>query len=397
VSERSFHRPIWDRGEAVDLDMLAFTAGDDWRHDARLVEHDLQGSIAHADGLRRAGLLEAADHAAIRAGLEQLLRGFRDGAWTLEPADEDVHSAVERRLTEAVGEPARRLHTGRSRNEQIALDVRLWLRDAVASARGSLRGLAAACARLGERHAALPLPGYTHLRRAMPSTVGDWAAAHARAFAADEDDLERAAARLSECPLGTGSGYGVPLALDRAGVAAALGFERPEEPVTLAQHARGRAELAYVTALEQIALDLGKLAFDLWLFTSQEFGFARLPAAWTTGSSLMPQKRNPDVIELVRAHARQVVADRAALLDVVRDLPSGYHRDFQLIKPPLFRAHDRIAAMLPLCARLLDALELDEAALRRAGDDPQLRATERVLERAREGVPFRDAYRDEAR
>jgi argininosuccinate lyase len=187
------------------------------------------------------------------------------------------------------------------------------------------------------------------------------------------------------------------LSLDRRRVAEALGFERPEEPVTFTQHSRGRAELAYVTALEEIALDLGKLAADLWLFTTEEFGFARLPAAWTTGSSLMPHKRNPDVLELVRAHCRQVVGDRSALLDVVRDLPSGYHRDFQLIKPPLFRSHDRVMAMLPLCARLVGALELDQEALRRAAADPALRSTERVLERARSGVPFRDAYREETR
>jgi len=396
VSE-NFQRPIWDRGEPIDADMLAFTIGDDWLQDRRLVECDVRGSLAHAAGLVRAGLIEPADGEAIRAGLTELLEGHRAGEWTVEPGDEDVHSAVERRLIDRIGEAGKRLHTGRSRNDQVAVDVRLWLRDAAAEMLAALDALRRACVELAGRHGDLPLPGYTHLRRAMPSSVRDWMLAHARALELDARGLDGSLARICECPLGSGAGYGVPLELDRAFVAELLGFERPEEPVTFVQHSRGRAELAYATALEGIALDLGKLASDLWLFTTTEFGFARLPGPFTTGSSMMPQKRNPDVVELTRAHSRQVAADRAALLDVVRDLPSGYHRDFQLIKPPLFRAHDRVLAMLGLWARMLPGLELDEQALREAADDPALGATERALEATREGVPFREAYRRESR
>jgi argininosuccinate lyase len=230
----------------------------------------------------------------------------------------------------------------------------------------------------------------------MPSTVGDWALAHARAFDFDLGELAHARERLRECPLGSGAGYGVPLPLERDFVARELGFERPEEPVTHVQHARGRAELAHATALEAVALDIGKLGADLWLFSAPEYGFFRLPVEFTTGSSLMPHKRNPDVVELMRAHSRQICAERAALLECLRDLPSGYHRDFQLLKPPLFRLHDRAVAMLSLLPRLIGALELDEAALRAACADPKLAATGRALERARAGVPFRDAYRDES-
>ncbi len=389
------HRPIWDKGGAIDAEMLRFTIGDDWLQDRRLIEVDIQGSLAHAAGLARAGLLSAEDAAALRRGLEELLRTHRAGDWTLTEADEDVHSAVERRLIDLVGEAGKRLHLGRSRNDQVATDVRLWLRGALMEQRAALLVLDAACAALAERGAALPLPGYTHLRRAMPSTVGAWISAYRAAFQADGAELELCRHRLVLCPLGTGAGYGIPLPLDRAGVARELGFEGPEEPVTLTQLARGRAELAYLTALEAAALDLGKLAFDLWLFSSKEFGFVALPEELTTGSSLMPQKRNPDLVELMRAHCRQVAADRGALLDLLRDLPSGYHRDFQLIKPPLFRAHDRMAAMLPLAARLLERLVLDEQRLRAAAGDPDLLATERALKRAAQGEAFRDAYRAE--
>ena len=197
--------------------------------------------------------------------------------------------------------------------------------------------------------------------------------------------------------MGSGAGYGLPVELARDFVSQELGFERPSEPVTFVQHARGRAELAYVSVLEGLALDLGKLAADLWIYSSKEFGFVKLPVELTTGSSLMPQKRNPDLIELVRAHARQVVSDRAALLDLVRDLPSGYHRDFQLIKGPLFKAHDRVAAMLPLCAKLIARLEFDAAAIASVLSDPGLAATARTLEKVRAGIPFREAYREESR
>ncbi len=397
MSTTGFQRPVWDRGDAIDAQMLAFTVGDDPLWDRRLVEHDIRGSLAHSAGLAKVGLITNADRDSIHAGLVELLEAFRRGEWTVGADDEDVHSAVERRLTDKIGEPGKRLHTARSRNEQVAVDMRLWLREANAVAWSLTDELRASLVRASEKHGALPLPGYTHLRRAMPSTVGAWLGAHARAFENDLRELEHARERLRECPLGSGAGYGVPLALDRAFVAHELGFEAPEEPVTHVQHARGRAELAHLTALEALALDIAKFASDVWLYNTSEFGFVALPTAFTTGSSLMPHKRNPDALELMRAHARQIVADRAALLDVIRDLPSGYHRDFQLIKPPLFRAHDRAVAMLQLLPRLVDALAFDEGALRAACADPKLGATQRALEKAAGGVPFRDAYRDESR
>lgn len=391
------HKPIWDRGDPIDAGMLAFTTGDDPILDRRLVVHDITGSLAHVSGLLAAGLISAADHDAIRGGLERLLASHRAGEWTVEPTDEDVHSAVEWRLSDLIGEAGGRLHTGRSRNDQVATDMRLWLRDAITQTSAQLSRLVDACRHMVQTSGDLPIPGYTHLRRGMPSTLSDWMRAHARAFEADTRDLEHARTRIAECPLGSGAGYGIPLALDRVHVAEKLGFERPEEPVTFTQHSRGRAELAYLTALESVALDLGKLCADLWLYSTAEFGFLRIPVAFTTGSSLMPQKRNPDVIELVRAHARQVVAERAALLDVLRDLPSGYHRDFQLQKGPLFRAHDRVASMLGILARLIPALEVDAEALERACDDESLRATEKALQAAKEGRPFREAYREQSR
>ena len=396
-SERDFHSPVWDRGEAIDGLMMAYTIGDDWLMDQRLVEVDLRGSLAHVDGLLAAELIPAEDHAAIRAGLEDLLAAWKRGEWNVEAGDEDVHSAVERRLTEAIGEPGKKLHTGRSRNDQVAVDMRLWLRDAIERAEAQLADVVAALRELRDAHAALPIPGYTHLRRGMPSSIGDWAGAHLVAFETSRCELEPARERIATCPLGSGAGYGVPLPLDRAHVAKALGFRAPEEPVTAAQLFRGRAELAFLNALESIALDVEKLRQDLWLYTTEEFGVVRLPVELTTGSSLMPHKRNPDLIELLRGNARQVGAEREALKAVIAGLPSGYHRDFQLIKPPLFRAYDRSVASLAILARLLRGLEFDRAALEEAASDPSLQVTRRALEKARDGQSFRDAYREESR
>jgi len=390
-------KPIWDRGDPIDAEMLAFTVGDDWRMDQRLVKHELSGSRVHARALMKAGILTETDGQRILDGLDALARAHANGEWTVEPGDEDVHSALERQLIARIGEPGKRLHAGRSRNEQVALDVRLWLREASAETERLLTGLIEACADFHSAHGALAMPGYTHLRRAMPSTLGDWIGAHHRALELDHEELVHARRRASRCPLGSGAGYGVPLALDRAFEAHELGFDAPEEPVTAVQHGRGRAELAYLTALEAFALDLGKLAADVWLFTTEEFGFFSLAPEFTTGSSLMPQKRNPDAIELTRACCRALVAARAELLDLLRDLPSGYHRDFQLVKAPLFRAHDSARLLLSLWPRLLGALVPADARLIAVASDPDLRATERVLTAVEQGAAFRDAYRAESR
>ena len=392
------HRPIWDRGEPIDADMLAFTIGDDWLMDRELVVFDIQGSLAHAGGLHQAKLLSDADFERIVSGLQSLLDSWRAGDWDLESCDEDVHSAIERRLMEQIGEAGERLHFGRSRNDQVATDMRLWLRAAAAETKRKTLAVLESMAVVAATSGSLPLPGYTHLRRAMPSTVGDWIGAHIAALRASALELENAAARLAFCPLGSGSGYGVPVPLERAWVATQLGFDGPELPVTLAQLSRGRAELAYLTALEAIALDLGKLASDLWLYSSREFGYLHLPTAFTTGSSLMPQKRNPDVVELMRAQCRQVVQDRDSLRAVLVDLPSGYHRDFQLIKPPLFRAHQRMGTLMVLLSRLLPELQFDLGALETAAADPVLQATaEALASAAQEGSTFRAAYRQRAK
>ncbi|KAA3606678.1 MAG: argininosuccinate lyase [Planctomycetota bacterium] len=392
-----FHPPIWDRGEAIDEAMMRFTIGEDWRMDRQLVPFDIEGSLAHAAGLARCSLLNQEDYESIQTGLNQLLVDWQAGKWTVEPGDEDVHSAVERRLIDLIGKAGSRLHTGRSRNDQVATDLLLWLRAATQELTQGIRQVLVAGQQLHRRFEAWPLPGYTHLRRAMPSTVGDWISAHCRAFEDSLLDLNGQSHRWRLCPLGSGAGYGVPLELDRQGVAEDLGFQGPEPVVSYPQHSRGRAELSFLTVVEGVALNLGKLAADLWLFSTEEFGFLELPVSMTTGSSLMPHKRNPDLIELIRANSRQICADREALKSILSDLPSGYHRDFQLIKPPLFRSHSTAVNMLELIARFLDKVEFRKKALDLASKDVKLAATEKLLQQAAAGQAFREAYRRESR
>ncbi|MCL4125183.1 UNVERIFIED_CONTAM: hypothetical protein GTU68_038803 [Idotea baltica] len=279
--------------------MMAFTIGDDWKMDQRLVEVDLRGSMAHVNGLLRAELVSAEDHAALRKGLDELLASWKRGEWNVEPGDEDVHSAVERRLTAMLGDAGERLHTGRSRNDQVALDMRLWLRGAIEAAQAAADLASGAAEKLKRDHGDLPLPGYTHLRRGMPSSVADWIGAHRLALTSSRHEFAACLERIAFCPLGSGAGYGVPLPLDREGVAQELGFRGAETPVTAAQLFRGRAELAYLNALESFALDIEKLSFDLWLYSSEEFGFRPTCHGVATGLVRCCRTTEPRLVELL--------------------------------------------------------------------------------------------------
>jgi argininosuccinate lyase len=379
-------------GEPLDERVLRYTAGEDHRLDARLVHYDARASIAHAEMLHGAGLLAGSDLAAIRGGLEALAAEHAAGGWRIELADEDVHTALERRLTERIGEAGARLHLGRSRNDQVLAALRLYLRDAVAALRDGTLAVAAALDALAAREAATPLPGYTHQQPAMPSTVPLWAGGFAAELRDDAEGLTAALRRVDKNPLGSAAGYGVPLLpIDREATRARLGFTAVQEPVTAVQLSRGKAEAQVLFEVALLMQDLGRLAADLVLFSMRELGFASLPAAMTTGSSIMPQKRNPDVLELVRGRSATAQACLLEALAVTAKLPSGYHRDLQLLKAPLFRGIDLTAdtlAILP--AALLEVRFHPE----RIHLGPELFATEEAYRLVlKEGVPFRDAYR----
>jgi argininosuccinate lyase len=386
---------LWDKGQGgtpLDPAVLAYTAGEDHALDDRLVAYDVRASIAHAEMLGAQGLLEAGALHAIRHGLRALGEEHGRGLWRVELSDEDVHGALERRLTERIGPDGGRLQLGRSRNDQVLAALRLYLKDAVAALGEHARAVASALAVLGERHADLPLPGYTHGQRAMPSSVPLWAGGFAAELLDDAEGLTDCLRRIDRNPLGSAAGYGTPgLPVDREHTRAVLGFARTQEPVTAVQLSRGKAEAQVLFEVALLSSDLGRLAADLVLFSTSEFGFVELPEEMTTGSSFMPQKKNPDLFELARGRSACALGALMEALALPAKLPSGYHRDLQLLKAPLFRALDQAQAT---CALLAAALPRVRFRPERLALGPELFAAEQACRLVRqEGIPFREAYR----
>jgi argininosuccinate lyase len=317
---------LWDKGSVLDDRVLRYTAGEDHLLDARLVAYDVRGSIAHAEMLCSQRLLSNADCESICSGLRQLEAEFADGKWQIELEDEDVHTALESRLTAMIGDAGERLHLGRSRNDQVLAALRLYIMDAADDVGDRANLLCRALDALCDRQGNLVLPGYTHMQQAMPSSVRLWCEGYREAFEDDIAGLRSTHRRSSRNPLGSAAGYGTPgLAIDRDATTAKLGFAETQAPVTAVQLSRGKAECTLLFELALVMQDLGRLASDLLLFYTEEFGYVELAPEVTTGSSIMPQKRNPDVLELVRAGSATAQACLNEGLMITAKLPSGYH------------------------------------------------------------------------
>ncbi len=386
-------KPLWDRGESLDALVFRYTAGEDALLDDRLVSCDIRASLAHAAMLHAAGYLGDADHLALQDALSGLAQSHDRGEWRVGPEDEDVHTALENRLVAATGEAGKRIHLGRSRNDQVLAALRLWLKEELECLAREAEGLAGALHALAGRSGALPMPGYTHMQRAMPSTAGLWADAFAAEILDDAEGLRAAKRRADKNPLGSAAGYGVPLLdLDRSLTTSALGFACTHEPVTAVQLSRGKAEASGLFEVAMLTQDMGRLAADLCLFATAEFGFLRLPPEFTTGSSMLPQKRNPDLFELARGRASESLSALMEVLCIAAKLPSGYHRDLQLMKRPLFKSFDSARATAVLLAHAVPKLAFDAGRMH-AAMDPGLYAAERAYRLVKErGLPFREAY-----
>ncbi len=338
------------------------------------------------------GLLSETDLEAIRTGLTALAEEHARGRWHIELADEDGQTALERRLTERIGPTGGRVHLGRSRNDQVLTALRLYLRDEVESLNAGASAVAVALEHLAVREGAITLPGYTHMQQAMPSSVALWAGGFATEIHDDAEALRHVHRRLGKSPLGSAAGYGTPgLPIDREATRAKLGFAQVHEPVTAVQLSRGKAESELLFHINLLMQDLGRLAADVLLFYTQEFAFLALPEAFTTGSSIMPQKRNPDVFELIRGRTATAQACLTEALAVCAKLPSGYQRDLQLLKFPLFRAIDVARETLAILPAALEAMRFRPAQIRL---DPAIHAAEQANRLVvTEGIPFREAYR----
>ena len=382
----------WDKGVPLDQRVLEYTAGEDHALDERLVKYDVLASIAHAEMLHVQQLISAADLKQIRAALTAIGDAHGRGEWHVTLEHEDGQTALEALLTERIGATGGRLHLGRSRNDQVLAALRLYLRDVVQDLSAGAQAVAAALDALAQRESRTALPGYTHMQPAMPSSVPLWAAGFAAELRDDAEGLRQSLRRIDKNPLGSAAGYGTPnLPISRDETRARLGFAVTHEPVTAVQLSRGKAEAQILFEIALLMQDLGRLASDLLLFYTQEFAFVALPAEFTTGSSIMPQKRNPDVFELIRGRSATAQACLIEALAVSAKLPSGYHRDLQLLKTPLFRGIDLCRQTLDILPPALDGIRFQPENIKL---DPSLDAAAEANALAvKQGIPFRDAYR----
>jgi argininosuccinate lyase len=383
---------LWDKGTSLDERVLAYTAGEDHLLDNRLVRYDIQASIAHAEMLGEQGLLTAEDLGAIRTALGEIAEEHARGQWRVTLEQEDCQTAIENLLTARIGARGERLHAGRSRNDQVLAALRLYLRDVAHSLHAGALEVAEALDALAVRDGSIALPGYTHMQQAMPSTVAMWALGFAAEIRDDAQGLHQVLRRANKNPLGSAAGYGTPnLDVSRESTRRRLSFEVTHEPVTAVQLSRGKAEAQLLFELTLLSQDLGRLAADLVLFYTYEFGFVRLPEGFTTGSSIMPQKRNPDVFELMRGRSAVAQAALNEVLGVTQKLNSGYHRDLQLIKPPLFRGIDSCQQTLEIMPSALAGVRFKPDNIRLDPGIHSAAAANALV--AKDNIPFREAYR----
>ncbi len=381
---------LWGGRFAAETDALVHRYNASIRFDARLYDEDISGSAAWAEGLAAAKLLTAGERDALLAGLEAVRAEFAAGAFAIAPDDEDIHSAVERRLTEIVGPVGGKLHTGRSRNDQVATDLRLWVMHACDRLDEAIHELQSALADSAAAALDLPLPGYTHLQHAQPVTWGHWALSHFWPLARDRERVAATRRSAAVLPLGAAALAGSAFVIDRAALAARLGF-RDTTPNSLDAVSDRDFAAEFLFAAALLGVHLSRLAEQLILFSSAEFGFVRLADAYSTGSSIMPQKKNPDTLELTRGKSGRLIGHLTGFLATLKGLPSAYDKDLQEDKEPLFDAADTLALALPVMAGLLRTLELRPermAAQLEAG----LLATELADYLVRRGLPFREAH-----
>ena len=386
---------LWQKGYRLVKAVEDYTVGKDLFLDEKLVEADILGNIAQARMLGRIGIVTKSESRRLCRALIRLLSLYEKGKFRLRSGDEDVHTAVENHLTRKLGALGKKIHTGRSRNDQVILDLRLYAREELLRTERSLLALTEKLLSFARKHEKVPMVGYTHSRRAMPSSVGLWAGAQAESLLDDCLSLETAYKLNDQCPLGAAASYGVSLPLDREYVARVLGFRKVQNNVLYVNNSRGKIEAVILFALSQIMADLSKMSEDLILFTRAEFQFFSLPEDICPGSSIMPQKRNPAVLEVMRARAELVKSYLFAVQGILKGLPSGYNRDLQLTKGPLLEGFGHCRESLEVAALVISRLKVNREKLR-SSFSPEVFAADEALELAAGGVPFRDAYREVA-
>jgi argininosuccinate lyase len=384
---------LWAKDYEVNELIEEFTVGIDYILDQKLIPSDCIASLAHATMLQSIDILTREELKALKDGLNQILEEHSHGEFEIKRSDEDGHTAIENRLVELSGDAGKKIHTGRSRNDQVVTAIRVYGRAKVLDIINECGDLTQAILKMAEKHKETPMPGRTHMQIAMPSSVGLWAAGFAEELIDSIRLLSSAWDILDQNPLGAAAGYGVPLPLNREMTTELMGFSRIQNNVIYVNNSRGKMELMILDILDQITLTLSKIAQDLILFSLPEFGYFSLPAQLCTGSSIMPQKKNPDGLELMRAKAGTVSACGTQIRNILRSLPSGYNRDFQETKEPFLKGCDITSISLRMMTLTFNELEVNGDKLR-AGFSKDIYATDVALDLVASGKSFRDAYKE---
>lgn len=382
---------LWSGRFSKDTDKLVDELNASIGFDCRLYSEDIQGSIAHADMLGKTGVIAVEESEKIKAALADILKDIEAGAVEFTPENEDIHMNIEAILTERIGSAGKRLHTARSRNDQVAVDFRLWCKKQLAETRTMLLSLLEVLASLAEANADTVMPAYTHLQRAQPTTLGHYLLAYSCMLRRDVTRIEDCLERMDECPLGCGALTGTTYPIDRYMTAAALGFRAPNENSIDGVSDRDYA-LEILSALSIMMMHLSRFSEELILWCSWEFGFIEFDDSFTTGSSIMPQKKNPDVAELVRGKTGRVYGSLTSLLTVMKSLPLAYNKDMQEDKEPVFDAFDTVFHCLPVFTAMLKTMTVKADNMRAAAERGFIAATDCADYLVRKGLPFRDAY-----
>ena len=383
---------LWDKGQSTDKKIEAFTVGKDRELDLILAKYDVQASMAHAQMLAKVGLVSAEEGDALLKELRAIAKSIDKGKFTIEKDFEDMHSKIEYLLTEKLGDTGKKIHTARSRNDQILVAMQLYLKDEIESLEKAVSDLFKLLIQLAETHQSVLLPGYTHLQIAMPSSFGLWFSSYAESLIDDVYLLKAAQKVTDQNPMGSAAGYGSSFDIDRSYTTDLMNFKTMKYNVIAAQMGRGKVEKTLSFAIASLAGTLSKLAMDCCLYISQNFGFISFPDQLTTGSSIMPHKKNPDVFELVRANCNVLQSLPNTLLMLTNNLPSGYHRDLQLLKENMLPALETLKSCLEITTFSMEQIEVKKDIL----EDPKydyLFSVENLNELVKQGLPFRDAYR----
>jgi argininosuccinate lyase len=384
---------LWSKSNTSTTERIeTFTVGRDREFDLLMAAFDVEGSIAHVTMLGEQGLMSVEDAETAVAALKLIAESIASGEFSIDPKVEDIHSQIEFMLTERIGDIGKMIHTGRSRNDQVALDIKLFVRAQILEIKSELNNLFKLLIAQSNKHKDVLIPGYTHLQIAMPSSIGLWLGAYAESLVDDMEFLAAAYQVANKNPLGSGAGYGSSFPLNRSRTTALMGFNTMNYNSVYAQMSRGKTEKLTAMALSTVAATLSKLAMDCCLFMNQNFGFIHFPDELTTGSSIMPHKKNPDVFELIRAKCNRIQSLPNELTLLTNNLPSGYHRDMQLTKEILFPAIAELRSCIEMMQLMLSELKVNDGVLQ----DPKysyLFSVEKVNELVNQGVPFRDAYK----